>query len=78
MAHRPHQPAQPTPSTEGKQYVKAGGLKMVLFLIFGACFLAVLFLGAIAIEGDEFLLFACGLILVSIIGSLIMMSLPNH
>ena len=51
---------------------------MVLFLIFGACFLAVLFLGAIAFEGDEFLLFACGLILVSIIGSLIMMSLPNH
>ena len=51
---------------------------MVLFLIFGTCFLAVLLLGAIVIEGEEFLLFACALILVSIIGSLVMMSLPNH
>ena len=51
---------------------------MALFLIFGACFLAILFLGAVAIEGEEFLLFACALILVVIIGSLIMMSLPNH
>ena len=51
---------------------------MVLFLIFGACFLAILFLGAIAIEGEEFLLFACALTLISIIVSLIMMSLPNH
>ena len=51
---------------------------MVLFLILGACFLAILFLGAITIEGEEFLLFASALILVVIIGSLIMMSLPNH
>lgn len=51
---------------------------MVLFLMFGVCFLAVLLFGAIVFEGDEFLLFACGLILVSIMGSLVMMSLPNH
>ena len=51
---------------------------MALFLIIGACFLAVLLLGAIAFEGEEFLLFAFALILVVIIGSLIMMSLPNH
>ena len=51
---------------------------MALFLIFGAGFLIFLFLGAVAIEGEEFLLFACALVLVSIIGSLIMMSLFNH
>ena len=51
---------------------------MALFLILGAYFLAVLFLGAIVFEGEEFLLFACVLILVVIIGSLVMMSLPNH
>lgn len=51
---------------------------MVLFLIIGACFLAILFLGAIIFDGEEFLLFACALILVVIIGSLIMLSLPNH
>lgn len=51
---------------------------MALFLILGACFLAVLLLGAIIFDGEEFLLFACVLILVVIIGSLVMMSLPNH
>lgn len=51
---------------------------MVLFLIVGACFLAILFLGAIIFDGEEFLLFACVLILVVILGSLIMLSLPNH
>ena len=51
---------------------------MALFLIIGACFLAVLLLGAIVFEGEEFLLFACVLTLAVIIGSLVMMSLPNH
>jgi hypothetical protein len=51
---------------------------VVLFLICGACFLAILFLGAIIFDGEEFLLFACALILVVIIGSLVMLSLPNH
>ncbi len=51
---------------------------MVLFSIYGVCFLAVLLFAAIVFEGEEFLLFALVLILVAIIGSLIMQSLPNH
>lgn len=53
---------------------------MALFLIFGACIPLILFLGAIGFSPDseEFLVFAAVLTLAVIIGSLIMMSLPNH
>ena len=56
---------------------KAGGLNGALF-DFWDLLPHPPFLGAVAIEGEEFLLFACALVLVSIIGSLIMMSLLNH
>lgn len=51
---------------------------MVLFSMFGVCFLSVLLFAAIVFEGEEFLLFAFVLTLAVIMGCLVMLSLPNH
>lgn len=52
---------------------------MTFLFIFTACIPLILFLGAIGFSPDseEFLVFAAVLTLAVIIGSLVMMSLPN-